>query len=90
MCAMKATIDEAGRLEIPRELLEAAQLVPGTELDVRLRDGVIELAPAAAPVRFEREGHLLVAVPLIPVPPITTEMVEQMLDEMRREHEGLD
>ena len=90
MHRMKATIDEAGRLTLPREIRDAAGLAPGTELEVRVRDGVIELEPQTLPVRFDREGHLVVAVPLIPVQPITVEMVNELLDEMRRRREGLD
>ncbi len=42
---MKTTIDAAGRLVIPKKIREEAGLKPGTALDVRVRDGVIEIEP---------------------------------------------
>ena len=86
---MKAIIDDAGRLVLPPEAREAAGLAPGAEVEISVRDGTIQIAPLKVPVRFERKGHILVAVPTIPVPPLTTEMVNQLLDDMRREREGL-
>jgi AbrB family looped-hinge helix DNA binding protein len=86
---MKAIIDDAGRLVLPPEAREAAGLVPGAEVEISIRDGTLEIAPLTVPVRFERKGHIVVAVPMVPVPPITTEMVNQLLDDMRREREGL-
>jgi AbrB family looped-hinge helix DNA binding protein len=42
---MKTTIDAAGRLVIPKQIGEKASLKPGMALDVRVRDGVIEIEP---------------------------------------------
>ena len=86
---MKATIDEAGRLVLPPEICEAAGLIPGAEYEVRVRDGIIELEPAPIPRRLVQRGHVFTLEADVPLPPVTTEMVQQMLDEMRREHEGL-
>jgi AbrB family looped-hinge helix DNA binding protein len=60
---MRTTLDSAGRLVIPREVRRQAGLRPGMELDVRWRDGRIEIEPAPLPVRLERRSRLLVAVP---------------------------
>ena len=74
---MKTTMDRAGRLVIPKEIRREARLVPGSPLDVRWRDGRIEIEPAPAAVRLQRRGRLLVAVPQKKVAPLTPESVEQ-------------
>jgi len=74
---MKTTIDGAGRLVIPKEIRREARLAPGTPLDVRWRDGRIEIEPAPAAVRLQRRGRLLVAVPKGRLPELSPEVVEQ-------------
>jgi AbrB family looped-hinge helix DNA binding protein len=58
---MITTMDRAGRLVIPSEIRREADLQPGVPLDVRWRDGVIEIEPPPLAVRLERKGRLLVA-----------------------------
>ena len=74
---MKTTMDESGRLVIPKEIRREARLAPGAPLDVRWRDGRIEIEPAPAVVQLQRRGRLLVAVPQKKVAPLTPESVEQ-------------
>ncbi len=74
---MKTTIDNAGRLVIPREIRRLASITPGATLDISWRDGRIEIEPAAAPVRLQRRGQLLVAVPREKTAALTPETVEQ-------------
>ncbi len=80
---MRTTIDAAGRLVIPREVRRAAGLVPGLPLDVRWRDGRIEIEPAPLPVNLIRKGHLLVAEPRLETAPLTVEAVEQTREDLR-------
>jgi AbrB family looped-hinge helix DNA binding protein len=82
---MKATIDASGRVVIPKKIREAAALEPGTELEVRLVDGHIELEPGYLPVRLVRKGRFLVAVPEVEVGPLTLEEVEQTREAIWRE-----
>jgi AbrB family looped-hinge helix DNA binding protein len=82
---MRTTIDGAGRLVIPKEIRRGAGLKPGMELDVRLRDGVIEIEPAPVPTQLVRRGHLLVAVAEGDVEPLTVEQVDRIRVEMERE-----
>jgi AbrB family looped-hinge helix DNA binding protein len=82
---MKTTIDAAGRLVIPKALREAAGLEPGMPLEVRCRDGRIEIEPEPVPIKLVRKGRWLVAVPERDVGVLTTEMVERTLDELREE-----
>jgi len=60
---MQTTIDSAGRLVIPKEIRREAKLVAGTVLQIRWRNGRIEIEPAPVPVKLVRKGRLLVAVP---------------------------
>lgn len=82
---MKTTIDAAGRIVIPKKLREQAGLQPGMELDVRCRDGRIEVEPAAPGYHMERRGRFLVAVTDAPTATLTREMVEETREEIRRE-----
>ncbi len=75
---MKTTIDAAGRLVIPSEVRREAKLTPGTTLDVRWRNGHIEIELAPVPVSLERRGKLLVAVPEKKLPVLTPQTVEHL------------
>jgi AbrB family looped-hinge helix DNA binding protein len=83
--AMKTTIDKAGRVVIPKKIREAIGLKPGTELDVRLCDGRIEIEPEPLPIRLVERDGLLVVEPLVPVEPLTVEMVNAVLEQLRAE-----
>ena len=85
---MKTTIDNAGRLVIPKEIRTQAGLTPGTVLDIRWRDGCIELEPAPLPVEFVRKGRLLVAIPKQEVERLTAERVEKTRQAIQQERSG--
>ena len=74
---MITTIDRAGRLVIPSEIRREAAVAPGTPLDVRYRDGVIEIEPRPLAVTLERKGRLLVARPVRKPPALRTSTVER-------------
>ena len=76
--AMTITMDSSGRLVIPREIRREAALEPGVPLDVRWRDGVIEIEPQPLPVTLARKGRLLVASPRGRVSPLRTATVERV------------
>ncbi len=86
--AMKTTIDAAGRLVIPREIRREAGLKPGTPLEVRWREGLIEIEPAPLPVKLTKRGRFLVAVPEREVPSLSRETVERTRRRMARERAG--
>jgi AbrB family looped-hinge helix DNA binding protein len=77
---MRASIDADGRIAIPGAIRQAAGLAPGDEVDVRLRDGIVEVAPLELPVRLEQRRFLLVAVPTVPVEPLTDDDVARVRD----------
>jgi AbrB family looped-hinge helix DNA binding protein len=81
--AMKITMDRAGRLVIPSEIRREAGLEPGMPLEIHVEDGRIEIEPKTMQVKLKRRGHLLVAVPLVPVPPMDHEIVERTLRKIR-------
>ena len=74
---MVTTMDAAGRLVIPREIRREASLESGVPLDVRWRDGVIEIEPQPLAVTLERKGRLLVASPAHKVAKLRTATVER-------------
>ena len=85
---MTITMDAAGRLVIPSAVRREAALEPGVPLEVRWRDGVIEIEPRPLPVRLVRKGRLLVAAPTTAVPPLATSEVERTRRSVRRGRRG--
>lgn len=81
---MVTTMDRAGRLVIPSDIRREAALEPGTPLEVRLRDGVIEIEPQTVAVEFVKRGRLLVAKPRHAVPVLTAATVERVRQQLRR------
>ncbi len=85
---MKTTIDAAGRLVIPKKIRDAAGILPGSELTIRVANGRIEIEPAPLEVRLVKRGSLTVAVPRKRIAPLTPETVGQTLDLLRRRGSG--
>jgi AbrB family looped-hinge helix DNA binding protein len=77
---MKTTIDSAGRVVIPKALRDRAGLRPGTELEIRCSNGVIELAPAAPRGRVVREGAFLVWEPESGVGTVSEEEIAALVE----------
>lgn len=73
---------------IPKEIRREAGLEPGVPLDIRFREGRIEIEPAPLPVRVVRKGKLLVAVPETEVVALTKDTVEQTRRAIRRGRSG--
>lgn len=82
---MRTTIDKAGRVVVPKAIREAVRLRPGTEIEVRLRDGVIEIEPAPREVDIEERGRFSVAVPRKRGPKLTTDVVERTRRDIEEE-----
>ncbi len=81
---MKATIDSAGRLVVPKALRDALGVRPGQELEVVLRDGRLEIEVPATRMRLKGQGKSRVAVPLAKLPPLTSDQVRETLERIRR------
>lgn len=86
---MKTTIDAAGRIVVPKEIRQQARLVAGAEVDVRWRDGLIEIEPAYQQIRLVRDGPLLVAVAEGDGEPLTPEQVEGIRVSLQQERSEL-
>lgn len=82
---MKTTIDQAGRLVIPKDIRRESGIKPGMQLEIRWENGVIAITPAPLPVKLERKGRLLVAVPVKTISPLSTETVERTRKALRNE-----
>ena len=82
---MKTTIDHAGRLVIPKDIRRESGIKPGMRLDVRWENGKIAITPAPLPVKLERKGRLLVAVPAKDTPRLTTDIVEHTRKRLGKE-----
>ena len=82
LSTMTITMDAAGRLVIPSEIRREAALEPGMPLEVRWRDGVIEIEPQPLAVTLERRGKLLVASPSAAQRPLRTATVERTRREL--------
>ncbi|MBA3639118.1 MAG: AbrB/MazE/SpoVT family DNA-binding domain-containing protein [Acidobacteria bacterium] len=81
---MVTTMDSAGRLVIPSEIRREAGIEPDTPLDVRWRDGLIEIEPQPLAVKLEKRGRLVVATPRRRVPALTDATVERTKRTVRR------
>jgi AbrB family looped-hinge helix DNA binding protein len=81
---MKSTIDAAGRIVIPRAIRDRLGLTAGETLELRERDGRLEIAPAPTPMRLVRRKHGSVAVAEAQLPPLSDELVRATLERVRR------
>jgi AbrB family looped-hinge helix DNA binding protein len=82
--AMKAAIDAAGRIVVPKLLRDALGLKPGQPLEIRAEDGRLEIAIAPTAVKLKKRGKGLVAVPDAKLPPLTADLVRDTLERTRR------
>src|SRR6185295_6079517 len=82
--AMKATIDAAGRIVVPKPLRQALGLKPGQLLEMRAGDGRLEIEIVPTSVTLKKRGKGMVAVPNTKLPPLTAEQVRETLERVRR------
>jgi AbrB family looped-hinge helix DNA binding protein len=85
---MRTTIDSAGRVVLPKAVREQAQLKPGMPLEVRFREGCIEIEPAPLEIDLKKRGRLLVAIPREAATSMTREVVEESRRQLCRERAG--
>jgi len=84
MIAMRTTMDGAGRILVPKALRDALGLKAGQVLEIRARDGRLEIEIAAMVMRLRRHGKGLVAVPETQLPKLTAAEVRGTLERIRR------
>lgn len=78
---MEATLDQVGRIVLPKRLREQLGLVPGSTVDVSLYGDGLHIAPGGRTARLERRHGKLVAVADTPV---TDDDMLGLLDSIRR------
>jgi len=81
---MRTTIDGAGRIVVPKRLRLELDLHGGQEIEITARDGRLEIEAAPTPMRLERRGTAMVAVPERELPPLTAALVRDSLERVRR------
>ncbi|MCP9489286.1 MAG: AbrB/MazE/SpoVT family DNA-binding domain-containing protein [Solirubrobacteraceae bacterium MAG38_C4-C5] len=81
---MRTTIDAAGRIVVPKPVRDDLGLAAGTELELSVVDGHIEIDVPATPMRLEETEHGVVAVADREMPTLTTELVRDTLERVRR------
>lgn len=81
---MRTAIDSAGRVVIPKPLRDRLGLDRGRVVEIREREGRIEIEPAATPMSLVRRAGGRVAVPKDPLPTLTDEIVRAALERTRR------
>jgi AbrB family looped-hinge helix DNA binding protein len=84
MDTMRATIDAAGRIVVPKPLRDALGLKPGQPLDIRASDGGLTIEIAATPMELRKRGRGVVAVPAGRLPKLTADQVRDALERVRR------
>lgn len=77
-------MDSAGRIVIPKALRDALGLTAGQPLEISEQDGRLEIVPAATPMRLVDEGDGVAAVADGDMPVLTTDMVRDTLERVRR------
>jgi AbrB family looped-hinge helix DNA binding protein len=81
---MRSAIDGAGRIVIPKALRDRLGLVRGRVVEIRERDGRVEIEPAATPMKLVGRKGRPVAVPQESLPPLTDDIVRATLERTRR------
>jgi AbrB family looped-hinge helix DNA binding protein len=78
---MESTVDEVGRIVVPKPLRDRLRLVPGTKVDVSEYGDGLHITPVSRTARIEERGGRLVAVSDTP---ITDDDVLALIDAGRR------
>jgi AbrB family looped-hinge helix DNA binding protein len=78
---MEATVDEVGRIVLPKPLRDRLRLTPGTKVDVSEYGDGLHVAPVSRTARLEeREGRLVAVADT----PVTDDDVLALIDAGRR------
>jgi AbrB family looped-hinge helix DNA binding protein len=81
---MRVAIDGVGRIVIPKPMRDELGIDGPTELELTEHDGRLELTVPYMKAHLEVRDGLAVIVPDEPVPPVTTEMVREALERVRK------
>jgi len=81
---MRATIDAAGRIVVPKRLREELGFAAGQQLELSAVDGRLEVEHPATPMRLQKRNGRLVALADRRMPELTSELVRETLEQTRR------
>jgi AbrB family looped-hinge helix DNA binding protein len=81
--ATEITMDDSGRLVIPKPIREKAGIRPGMPLAITFHEGRIEIEPAPRAIELVRRGSFRVAAPIEPAEVLTAATVERIRQELR-------
>jgi AbrB family looped-hinge helix DNA binding protein len=81
---MKATIDQGGRVVVPKDVRERLGLTPGAEVELSEVDGRLEISPIPTPMHLEEINGQLVAVAEVELPTLTSDEVRAVIESSRR------
>jgi AbrB family looped-hinge helix DNA binding protein len=81
---MRVAIDAVGRVVIPKPMREALGIGGPTELELTEVNGTLQLEVPYMKAHLEVRDGFTVIVPDEPVPPMTTEMVNEAIERSRR------
>ena len=81
---MSFSIDQGGRLVIPKAIRDRLGLKPGSQVDIVLRGGEISIVPVVPTQRLVRHGRSLYAESSSVVPKLDVAMVREVLESTRR------
>jgi len=82
---MTSTIDGAGRLVIPKALRERAGLTPGTHVDIRFREGAIEITPLHCEPGWETRHDIRFPIPPADAPELSADDIRGVIEAGRSE-----
>jgi len=80
---MNTTMDNGGRVVIPKRIRDLAGLTPGVEVAVEYREGKIYIEPATKPVKIVRKGSSFVLRAPRGTPPLTVDQVNEIVERVR-------
>lgn len=81
---MRTTIDTAGRIVIPKALRDRLGLEGGEAIEIRERDGRVEIELAPTPMSLQEADGTAFAVPENELPPLTDDIVRATIERTRR------
>lgn len=81
---MRTTIDKAGRIVVPKPMRDALGLTGGETVEISARDGRLEVDIAPVAMRLVDQDGAPVAIPAEPLPPLSAELVREVLERARR------
>lgn len=83
MKSIRVSLDDSGHLLLPAAIREEAGLNPGMVLEIRYRNGRVEIEPPSPKIRIVEKQGVYVAIPEEPMEPLTAKMVREIQEAVR-------